>query len=77
MCSVLKYIQKLLYLPEIKIMKPSDTCWLSHEDCVRAVKVRYSSIVLALENVHETSVEPEALRLSKALALHNSNHVPT
>ena len=57
----LKGIQKGLYLPEFKIVKLSDTHWLAHERCVIAVKASYSSIVLTLENVYETSHEPEAL----------------
>ena len=64
----LKEIQKLLDLPELKIVKPSDTRWLTHEHCVKAVKANYSSIVLALKNIYETSHEPEALGLSKALS---------
>ena len=66
----LKEIQKVLDLPQLKIMKLSDTCWLAHECCVKAVKASYSSIVLALENICETSHEPEALGLSKALSSH-------
>ena len=42
----LKEIQKVLYLPELKIVKPSDTRWLAHERCVKAVKSL--KIVLAL-----------------------------
>ena len=34
----LKEIQKVLDLPELKIMKPSDTRWRAHERCVKAVK---------------------------------------
>ena len=37
----LKEIQKVLDLPELKIVKPSDTCWLAHERCVKAVKASY------------------------------------
>ena len=66
-------IYKVIDLPELKIVKPSDTRWkpsdtrwLTHERCVKAVKASYSSIVLALENIYETSHEPEALGLSKA-----------
>ena len=51
-------------------MKPSDTRWLAHEHCVKAAKASYSSIVLALENMYETSHEPEALGLSKVLSSH-------
>ena len=64
----LKEIQKVLDLPELKIVKTSDICWLAHERCVKAVKASYSSIVLALEDMYETSHEPEALGLSKALS---------
>ena len=33
----LKEVQSVLKLPELKIVKPSDTRWLSHERCVRAI----------------------------------------
>ena len=68
----LKEIQKVLDLPELKIMKPLDTHWLAHERCVKTVKVSYNSIVLALEKIYETSHEPEALGLSKALSSHST-----
>ena len=72
----LKVLQKGLDLPELKIVKQSDTRWLAHESCVKAVKASYSSIVLALGNIYETSHEPEALGLSKAfLVTHNSSNV--
>ena len=35
----LKEIQKVLYLPEFKIFRPSDTRWLAPECCIKAVKV--------------------------------------
>ena len=63
----MKEIQKVLDLPNLKIVKPSHTRWLAHEHCVKAVKTSYRSIVLALENIYETSHELEALGLSKAL----------
>ena len=53
---------------KLKIVKPSDTRWLAHERCVEAVKASYSSIVLALENIYETSHEPGALGLFKSLS---------
>ena len=68
----LKEIQKVLHLPELKIVKPSETRWLAHKRCVKPVKASYSSIVLALENIYETSHEPEALGLSKALSSHST-----
>ena len=42
------------------------------EHCVNALKASCSSIVLALENIYETSHEPEALGLSKALSSHST-----
>ena len=66
----LKVIQKVLDLPELKIVKPSDTHWLAHEHCVQAVKASYSSIVL--KNIYETSHGPEALGLSKAPSSHST-----
>ena len=68
----LKEIQKVLDLPELKIVKLSDIRWLAHEHCVKAVKASYSSIVLALENIYETSHEPEAIGLSEALSRHST-----
>ena len=68
----LKEIQKVLDLPELKIVKPSDTRWLAHERCVKAAKASYSSIVIALENIYETSHEPESLGLSKTLSSHST-----
>ena len=68
----LKEIQKVLDLPELKIVKPSHTCWLARECCVKAVKASYSSIVPALQNIYETSNEPEALGLSKTLSSHST-----
>ena len=68
----LKEIQKVPVLPELKIVKPSDTCWLTHVRCVKAVKASYSSLVLALENIYEISHEPGALGLSKVLSSHST-----
>ena len=42
----LKEIQEVLDLPELKIVKQSDSRWLTHECCVKEVKASYSSIVL-------------------------------
>ncbi len=58
----------MLDLPELKVTKPSDTRWLAHEQCVKAVKKSYASIVIALETFYEETHEPEALGLNKALS---------
>ena len=75
----LKEIQKVLDLPELKIVKSSDTCWLAHEHCVKTVEASYSSIVLALEEIYDKSHEPEALGLSKTLLVtpQYSSNAPT
>ena len=64
----LKEVQRVLDLPELKVIKPSDTRWLAHERCVKGVKASYAAIVTALDNIHECTHEPEALGLSKALS---------
>ena len=68
----LKEIQKVLDLPELRIMKPSETRCLVHELGIKAIKAGYRLIVLALENIYETSHEPENLGLSKALSSHST-----
>ena len=63
----LKEVQSVLELPEMKVIKPSDTCWLSHEKCVKAVKASYSAIVITIGQIYETTHEPEALGIHGAL----------
>ena len=55
-------------LPELKIVKPSDTHCLAHERCIKAVKANYAAIVITLGNIYEKSHVPEALGISKALS---------
>ena len=50
---------------EFKIIKPSDTRWLTHERCcVKVIKEKYRAIVIALNNIYEETHEPEALGIS-------------
>lgn len=56
----------------MKIIKPSDTHWLAHERCVKAVKASYSAIVITLNKIYCTTQEPEALGLAKALSKHST-----
>ena len=60
----LKEVQSVLELPEMKVIKPSDTRWLSHERCVKA---SYSAIVITIGQIYETTHEPEALGIHGAL----------
>ena len=48
----LKEVQKVLDIPELKIVKPSHARWLAHERCVRAVKASYRAIITALDNIY-------------------------
>ena len=61
----LKEVQQVLHLPELKTIKLSDTRWLAHKRCVKAVKGSYSAIVNALSNIYERTHEPEAMEISK------------
>ena len=47
-------------MPELKVVKPSDTRWLAHERCVKAVKENYIAIVITLNNIYEETHQPEA-----------------
>ena len=67
LAQTLKEVQKVLDFPELKIVKASDTRWLAHERCVRAVKASYSAIITALDQIYSESHEPEALGIEKAL----------
>ena len=69
---IIRNQQKVLNLPAFKIVKPSDTRCLAHERCVKVVKTTYKSIVLALENLYESSSEQEALGLSKVPSKHST-----
>ena len=62
-----KEVQRVFDLPELKIVKLSDTHWLVHECCVKAVKASYSAIVKALNNIYEKTDEPEVLGISRTL----------
>ena len=64
----LKAVQRVLNMPELKVIKPSDTRWLAHERCVKAVKENYIAIVITLNNIYEETHQPEALGISKALS---------
>ena len=64
----LKAVQHVLNLPEKKVIKPSDTRWLAHERCIKAVKVSYTALVVTLDSNYQNFHAPEALGLYKALS---------
>ena len=52
-CRVIKEDLERLDLPELKIVKPTDSRWVAHERFVNAVNATYSSIFLAFDNIYE------------------------
>ena len=64
----LKAVERVLNMPELKVITPSDTRWLSHERCVKAVKENYIAIVITLNNKHDETHLPEALGITEALS---------
>ena len=63
-----KEIQHVLNLPEMKVIKPSDTCWLADEWCVKAVKASCTALVATLDINYQNFHAPETLGLCKALS---------
>ena len=57
----LKEIQHVLNLPEMKVIKSSDTRWLAHEQSVKAVKASYTALVVTLDSNYPNFCAPEAL----------------
>ena len=53
-------------LPEMKVIKPSDTRWLAHKLCIKAVKVSCIALVVTLDSNYQNFHFPEALGLYKA-----------
>ena len=66
--QALKEVQTALKLPELKVVKPSDTRWLSHERCMRAIRKDLPALVTTLQQLHETTGDAEAFGLSVLLA---------
>ena len=66
--EALKEIQSVLKLPELKAVKPSDTRWLSHERCVRAICKELSALIVTLQQLYEVSGDAEAYGLAMVLS---------
>ena len=49
-------------------MKPSDTRWLSHECCVRAIYRELPALIVTLQQRYETSGDAEAYGIGALLA---------
>lgn len=66
--EALKEVQTALRLPELKVVKPSDTRWLSHERCMRAIRKELPALITTLQQLYETTGDAEAFGLSTLLA---------
>ena len=66
--EALKEVQSVLNLPELKVVKPSDTRWLSHERCVRAIRKELSALIVTLQQLYEVSGDAEAYGLAMVLS---------
>ena len=64
----LKAVQSVLKLPELKIVKPSDTRWLSHERSVRPIYRELPALIVTLQQLYETSGDAEAYGIGALLA---------
>ena len=66
--EALKEVQSVLKLPELKIVKPSHTRWLSHERYVQAIRKELPALIVTLQQLHEVSGDAEAYGLAMVLS---------
>ncbi len=52
-------VQSILQLPELKVTKPSDTRWFSHERCVQAILKESPPIMTTLYNFYDQDGDAE------------------
>ena len=57
--EALKGIQAVLGFPQLKIVKPSDTRWLSYERCVEAIFKELPPLLQTLSKLYESSGDAE------------------
>ena len=53
----LKHVQAVLNLSEPKIIKPTDTRWLSHEFCVCAILKELPALIINLQSIYDECEE--------------------
>ena len=56
-------------MPQLKVLKPTDTRWLSHVNTIRSDKRYYITLVVTLEAIHEKSLVTPRLMVQHALLL--------
>ena len=62
--EALNNIYSVLCMPELKVMKPSDTRWLSHERCVKAIQKELPALTITLHKLYDDSGDAEAYGLA-------------
>ena len=73
--EALKGIQVVLGFPELKIVKPSDTRWLSHERCAKAICKELHPLLQTLSQLYESSRDAEAYGIYMYFLLASINGV--
>ena len=63
--AVLRDIQVVLAHPQLKMLKPGDTRWLSHRNSVHAIRRSFSPLVVTLKSIYENEGDAEAYGLAK------------
>ena len=71
----LKPVQAVLNLHELKVIKPSNTRWISHECCVRAILKELPALFIASQSIYDECGDTEAYGF--ALALRSYSGVAT
>lgn len=66
--ETLKAVQSALNMPELKVTKPSDTRWLAHERCVKAILKELPALITTLHQIYETSGDAEAYGVALVLS---------
>ena len=66
--EALKEVQPVLNMPELKVLKPTDTRWPSHKRCLRAIRKELPALITTLNQLSETSGDAEAYDLAFVLS---------
>ena len=69
--AILREIQAVLAHPQLKMLKPGDTRWLSHRNSVHAIRRSLSPLVVTLESIYEDQGDAEAFGLAKLVKSYN------
>ena len=56
----LTHLHAVLNLPELKIIKPKNKRWLSHERCVRAILKKLPALIITLQSIYDECGDGEA-----------------